>query len=171
MAAWNRYATGISLVILLGWGPARADAASKEQRQTTWEGLSAVVGQKVRIVMPDGARIEGQAKRVEADALAVEIHKTSNKAAYPKGIFLVPRATLRAVEIDHPTFRWRAVGLAIGGGLGILSAYFAHASTSGFIRSSTLEGVFAAGAVVLPIGGYLIGRPADRRTITYVIAQ
>jgi hypothetical protein len=167
----NRYAIGISLMAMLGWGAPRAGAASKEQRQTTWEGLAAVVGQKVRIVMPDGARIEGQATALEVDALAVEIHKTSNKAAYPKGKFLVPRATLRAVDIDHPTLRWRAVGLSIGLGLGVFSAVLAKASSGGFIRSRALEGAFGAGAVALPVGGYLLGRPADRHSITYVIAQ
>lgn len=171
MSVFNRQAIVLSLGVLLGWGASGADAATKEQRQTTWEGLSVVVGQKVRIVMPDGARIEGSAKRVEADALAVEIHKTSNKTAYPNGIFLVPRAALRAVEVEHPTFRWRAVGLAVGGGLGILSAYFAHASVSGFIRSTTAAEAFGTAAVALPIGGYLLGSRADRRTITYVIAQ
>jgi hypothetical protein len=167
----NRYAFGISLLIMVGWGAPRACAASKEQRQVKWEGLSAVVGRKVRVVMPDGARIEGRATAVETDALVVEIHKTSNKATYPKGKYLVPRATLRAVDVDDPTFRWRAVGLAIGGGLGVFSAILAKASAGGFIHSPALEGAFGAGAVGLPVGGYLLGRPADRRTITYVITQ
>jgi hypothetical protein len=165
----NKYAIGISLLVVLGCGAPRAGAVSKEQRQTTWEGLSVVVDRKVRVVMPDGARIEGKVTGVEVDALVIEIHKTSNKATYPPGKFLAPRATLRAVEIDHPTTRWRITGLAVGGGLGVLSAYFAHASAGGFIRSPALEKVFGTGAVALPVGGYLLGRAADRHMITYVI--
>ena len=167
----NRYAIGTSLLVMLVWGTPRVGAAGKEQRQTTWEGLAAIVGQKVKVVMPDGARIEGKATAVESDSLVVEIHKTSNNAAYPKGMFLLPRATLRAVDVDHPTARWRVLGVAIGGGLGVLSAYFAKAfSGGGFLSSGSAEGGFAAAAVALPVGGYLIGRAADRHTITYVIA-
>src|SRR5207248_153263 len=100
-----------------GWGAPRVGAAAREQRQTTWEGLSVIVGQKVRVVMPDGARIEGKAMEVEVDALAIEISKTSNSAAYAKGKFLVPRATLKALDVQRPTRKWRAVGVGVGGGI------------------------------------------------------
>jgi hypothetical protein len=165
----NRYAIAISLVVILGWATPRADAANKEQRQTTWEGLSAVVGQKVKVVMPDGARIEGKATAVEVDALAVEIGKTSNKAAYPKGKFLVPRATLRAVDVDRPTVQWRIVGVVVGGGIGVLMVALAKAA--GNSKLTGLQVVFSAGAVGVPVAGYFMGRAADRHTITYVIAQ
>src|SRR5450755_1943511 len=167
----KRYAVGITFLAMLAWGTPHALAGSEQQRQTTWEGLSAIVGQKVLVVMPDGARLEGRATAVEVDALVVEIRKSSNQAAYPKGKFLVPRATLRAVDVDHPTVHWRVLCVSIGAGLGLLSASLARASTGGFIKSHALETVFAIGAGGIPVGAYLIGRAAGRRTITYVIAQ
>jgi hypothetical protein len=161
----NRCTIGISLLIMLGWATPRAGAANKEQRQTTWEGLAAIVGKKVRVVMPDGARIEGKATAVEVDALVVEIRKTTNQAAYPEGKFLVPRATLRAVDVDRPTVHGRIVGVVVGGGIGVLLGVLAKK-----VGVEALQVTFGAGAVGVPAAGYFMGRAADRHTITYVVA-
>lgn len=163
----NRCAIGISLLVMLGWGAPRARAASGQELHIQWEGLSAIVGQKVKVVMPDGARIQGTATAVEADALVVEIRKTSNKAAYPKGKFLVPRATLKAVDVEHPTKLWRIVCTAGGGAMGIFFA--TQAAKAGGLHTRTE--VYGVLAVATPVIGYLLGSAADRRTVTYVIAQ
>jgi hypothetical protein len=163
----NGYTIGISLLVMLGWGAPRAAAGSPQEIHITWEGLSAVVGQKVRVVMPDGARIQGKAVAVEVDALAVEIGKTSNRVAYPKGKFLVPRATLKAVDVEHPTKQWRIVCTAGGAALAIAFAKLA-AGAGGLHTRTEIYGGMAAAA---PVVGYLLGRAADRRTVTYVIAQ
>jgi hypothetical protein len=166
----HKRCVALGLLLMLGWGVPRAEAEHREQRQTTWEGLSIIRGQTVRIAMPDGARIVGRATALEVDALAVEIRKTSNKAAYPKGRFLVPRATLKAVEVEHPTIRWRIVGIAVGGSLGAFLAILANGlASSGLQTRHPVVAAATAGAVCLPVGGYLLGWAADRRTITYVI--
>lgn len=160
----------IGLLLMLACAAPRLVAESREQRQITWEGLTVVVGHTVKIQMPDGGRIEGKATSVETDALAVEIHKTTNKTNYPKGRFLVPRATLQAVSMERPTGHWRVVGLAAGGGVGAFLVVLAVA-LRGFHSEHPLEAGLISGAVAVPVGGYLLGRRADRRTITYVIAQ
>jgi hypothetical protein len=165
-----KYGAAIGVLVLLGWGAGRAAAENREQRQITWEGLPVLVGQKVRIAMPDGAHIEGKATGVEADALAVDIRKTTNKAAYPTGRFLVPRAILRAVDVSHPSGHWRVVGVGVGGGIGVLMGVLA-AGLSGFHNDQAEVGALTAGAIGIAAGGYALGRMADRRTITYVIAQ
>ena len=157
-------AIGVSILMLLGCAAPCAQAGSGEERQITWDGMSAVVGQHLRMVMPDGARIEGKAIGVEVDALVVEIGKTTNKTAYPKGRFLVPRATLRAIDVvQRSTVHWRLVGVAIGGGIGYLAARGAR-NFSG----AAAVGLGALGGGV-PIVGYLLGNAADRRATTYVI--
>ncbi len=163
----NKYALGVLWLVTLVWGAPRAAAASGQEIHTTWEGLSVIVGQKVKVVMPDGARIQGRATAVEADALAVDIGKTSNRTAYPKGHFLVPRATLKVVDIEHPTKQWRIVCTAAGGALGLFFATQA-ASVKGSWKLRT--GIYTGLAVGTPAIGYLLGSAADRRTITYVIA-
>lgn len=170
----NRYAIGVLLLTLLGWGAPRAAAAGKEQRQIKWEGLSALVGQKVKVAMPDGARIEGKATALEADAFVVEIAKTSNKSAYPKGKFLLPRATLRAVDVSHPTKKWRIVCTAAGGALGLFFGVEAAFKVGGILGNQNgqrANAAFVAVAIGTPVLGYLLGYAADRHTITYVIAQ
>lgn len=165
----NRSAIGLALLALLMWDSPLAVAGPVDERQTDWAGLSVVVGQRVRVLLPDGARIEGKATAVEVDALAIEISRSSNLKTYPKGRFLVSRATLRAVDVVVPsTKHWRIVGTALGGAIG----YFALRGAINFGKTS---GVGAAGlgslAVGLPVAGYLIGNAADRRIVTYVIVQ
>jgi len=166
----NRYAIGISLLAILGWGAPRAGAAAKEQRQIKWEGLSALVGQKVRVVMPDGSQIEGKATKLEADALAVEIGKTSNKMAYPKGPFLVPRATLKTLDVSHRTKQWRIICTAAGGALGLLFGTKLVLGSNLFAKQPHQGEELAALVIGMPVLGYALGNAADRRTITYVIA-
>jgi hypothetical protein len=163
----NNHAIGISLLIMLGWSTPRAVAASGQELHIAWEGLSAVVGHNVKAVMPDGTRIQGKATAVEIDALAVEIRKTSNKAAYPKGKFLVPRATLKAVDVEQPTKQWRIACTTGGAALGIAFGTLAAGVGSWKTRTE----VYGVMAVAAPVIGYLLGHAADRRTITYVIAQ
>ncbi|MGA2135928.1 MAG: hypothetical protein ABSH50_26860 [Bryobacteraceae bacterium] len=161
------FATAISFLTMFVWGPANARAAGVQQRQTNWEGLSVLVGRKVRVVMPDGARIGGKVTGVEADALVVDIGKTTNRSAYPKGRFLVPRATLKAIEVEASTYRWRIVCTAAVGALGIF--FGKQAADVGSWKTRTE--VYTTLAVVAPVIGYLLGRAADQRTVTYVITQ
>jgi hypothetical protein len=165
----NRYAFGVSILVLLACVMPRATAGSVDERQAAWEELATIVGRQVRLVMPDGARIEGRAIALEVDALGVDIRKTTNKTAYPKGRFLVPRSTLRAVDVvQSSTKRWRILCLALGGGIGYLAARGAINSEK---SSGAGAGTLGLGtlAVGLPVAGYLIGAAADRRATTYII--
>jgi len=165
MRHWS--AIGVALLALAG--ATRATAGSNDERQVTWEGLSAVVGREVRIVMPDGALIQGKAAALEPDGLAIEIRKTSNRKNYPKGRYLAPRAILHAVDVfERPTLHWRLIGTAVGGGLG----YPAARGARNLAKASRTAGALGLGALAagLPLTGYLLGRAGDRRLITYVIA-
>lgn len=164
MTLRHNIALGLVLSILISVVPAAAK--SDEQRQITWAGLAEVIGKNVKIVMPDGAMIQGKAIAVQNDALAVDINKTSNKSTYPKGRFLVPRATLHTFSIDQPRIRGKVIGLAVGGGVG---AFLALGAADPFLGG--YRGALIGGAVALPIGGYFLGRAADSRTLTYVITQ
>ena len=51
---------------------------------------------------------------MEVDGLAIDIPKTPNRKAYPKGRYLAPRATLHAVDVlERSTMRWRPIGLYV----------------------------------------------------------
>src|ERR1700746_1472338 len=89
-------------------------AGSADQRQIAWSDLPMVFNKNIRIVMPDGTQIDGQATALEIDALAVKVTKTTNAKEYPKGRLLVPRATLQAFDLPHTTYYWRMVGVFVG---------------------------------------------------------
>jgi hypothetical protein len=165
----NRSAIGMALLAVLAWGLPCATAGSVDERQTDWPGLSVVVGHRVRVLLPDGERIEGKATALEADALAIEVAKSSNRKTYPKGRFLASRATLRAVDVVEPsTIHWRIVCTVLGGAIG----YGALRGAINLAKSSDLGGAgVGAVAVGIPLAGYLIGNAADRRVVTYVIVQ
>jgi len=155
------------VLVVLAWSAPSAMAGAVDERQTNWAGLSVVVGQRVKVLMPDGARIEGKATGLEMDALAIEVAKSSNRKAYPKGRFLASRATLRAVDVVQPSTKgWRIVCTVLGGAIG----YVALRGAINLGKSSNL-GAAGLGAVAggLPVAGYLIGSAADRRIVTYVI--
>ena len=159
--------TGVALFVLLCWNTQGALADTTAERQVRWEGLSVVVGQQVRVVMPDGTLIQGRATELQTDGLAVIIRRTSNQAAYPKGRFLLPRATLHAVDvIQRSAIVGRAAGLAVGAGLGYLAARGAINLSKSNSGAAFAFGALAAG---LPLTGYFLGRAADRRVTTYVI--
>ena len=155
------------MIVFLCWNSQSAWAGTVAERQVSWEGLSVVVGQQVRVVMPDGTLIQGKATELQPDGLAVIIRRTSNQTAYPKGRFLLPRATLHAVDvIQRSAIVGRAAGLAVGAGLGFLAARGAINARKSSPGLAVAFGGLAAG---LPLTGYFLGRAADRRVTTYMI--
>jgi hypothetical protein len=141
-------------------------AGSADQRQIAWNDLPMVFNKKIRIVMPDGTRIEGKAVALETDALAVQVTKTTNANDYPKGKLLVPRATLQAFDIRNPTYHWRVVGTVLGTLGGVVALAVGALADSNEISATALA---AAGAI--PVAGYFLGQRADQRVTTYVITQ
>jgi len=145
-------------------------AGSADQRQIAWSDLPTVFNKNIRIVMPDGTQIEGQAVALETDALAVQVTKTTNANDYPKGRLLVPRATLQAFDIHRPTFYWRIIGVFVGSvggavaGVGISATHYGR-------TSSGAPMVATAVAVVVPVAGYYLGKRADQRVTTYVVTR
>jgi energy-converting hydrogenase Eha subunit G len=74
-------------------------AEGSEVMHVKWENLSMVQGQTVRIFLPGGF-ISGKASTVEADALVVDVRKTSDPKTYPKGMLRVPREKLHRLEMQ-----------------------------------------------------------------------
>ncbi len=84
--------------------------------ETHWSGLeSVIVGHEIRVVLPDSQVLQGKALRVEADALVMEVRKTSNTKLYPKvASYSVPRSALKTLQLRQKTYHWRIIGTAVG---------------------------------------------------------
>jgi hypothetical protein len=142
-------------------------AGSADQRQIAWSDLPMVFDQNIRIVMPDGTRIEGKAVALESDALAVQVTKTTNVNDYPKGRLLVPRAMLQAFDIRNPTYHWHVIGTVLGTLAGVVAVVGIAIVGGG---SDVSPGAWAAGGAI-PVAGYFLGQRADQRVTTYVLTQ
>jgi hypothetical protein len=144
--------------------PLLADAAAL--MHVKWEGLTVVVGNTVSIAMPGGAVIAGKATGVESDALVVDVQKTSDRTAYPKGAVRVPRATLHRFEMQTKGKVGRIVGTPVGFAVGFTAGVGAAIGIGGgFLRNdnqgadtAALIGIAAAGTV----GGYFLGNSIDK---------
>ena len=147
-------------------------AEGSDVMHVKWEGLSMVEGTTVRIALPGGV-ITGKATSVEADALVVDVQKTSDPNAYPKGTLRAPRENLHRIEMQTKGKTGRAVlatlgALAgVGGGAAVLASYnhclplFGPCSQehSAGIGAAAFVGVAAAGVAV----GYFAGNAVDKR--------
>ena len=82
-----------------------------------WENLSMVNGHTVRIFLPGGVII-GKATSVEAEALMVDVRKTGDRNAYPKGMLRVPREKVHRLEMQTKGKLGRILLTSLGSGLG-----------------------------------------------------
>ncbi|MCX6627733.1 MAG: hypothetical protein NTW28_08905, partial [Candidatus Solibacter sp.] len=148
-----------------------APAASADSSQRlTWEELPTLVGKRVSIPLYDGGAVAGKVREVQADALLIQVSKSSNPLAYPKGPMRVPRATLHVLDLHGKGHRYRVIGTALGFaagaacGLGVAIGVQGgpFSDGRGTAGGAALVGVMAG----VTTAGYAVGNAADRRTTT-----
>jgi len=80
---------------------APAAVASSNQVELKWSELAPlIIGHKVKLVLPGGPEIKGLAVAVREDALVLNVKKTSDRKAYPKGQNVIPRASLSTLQLE-----------------------------------------------------------------------
>jgi hypothetical protein len=157
------------VVLLITSAPVRAASL----RQIKWQDLSIVTGKNVSLVMPGGALISGKAMGVDADALKLNVVRTTDPGAYPKGAVRVPRASVRTLQVHSKGRMFRVIGTTVGAFAGLTAGFGAAIQIQGGILANkhgagaeaAFIGIAAGGAVA----GYLVGNRADRRSTTYEI--
>jgi hypothetical protein len=150
--------------------PPAANAATK--LRLYWDGLSIVTGKTVSIAMPDGAVVTGKATRQEADALLLDVKKTTDRRAYPKGLLRVPRATLRVLQMQTNGKLGRIAGTLLGTLAGGIIGGYAALGIDGLWNETSAGGATAAIGFTAAgfAGGYLAGSAIDRHWTTIEIA-
>jgi hypothetical protein len=126
-----------------------------------------VRGRNIDLTLPSGIRLKGRVTSVEVDALMLDVRKTSNKRAYPKGRAVVPRPEVTQFMLARKEGNaWSAVGAGIGGSIGAVTAVGAvH-----FIRDDGPKAAAAALAVGLPAAiGYGLGWAADHEYVNVMV--
>jgi hypothetical protein len=141
---------------------------SGAKEELRWTELPTLAGRTLRVTMPSGAVISGKLTAVEADGLVLQIRQTTDKEAYPKGRFVVPRSQVKVLSVLSKGKRYRVIGTICGAWFGLgLGSYAAIHTDSAGPALATLAGV-GGGLTVL---GYYLGDAADGRTTTIIVRE
>ena len=128
--------------------------ASPLERMRTWDELSAdITNEAISLVLPDGTRLRGIGRGIQADELILDVRRSSNAHLHPKGLTAIPSAQVSVVDLylRHQSGgnRGAAIGVAVG--------TVALAPAAFYLGESNHEGI---GGVVLIAGaaaGWYIG--------------
>jgi len=159
------------LAVLLASSPHKLTAKTNAI-ELRWNELSGLaVGKDVNLHLTDGAQVQGELLAVRNDALSIDVGKTSNQAAYPKGQQEIPRASISTFEMKRlKTVRWRVAGTSAG----VVGGIFTGAGVGvGLCRRSCGAGAIWGGigaGVAVGILGNRLGHEADmQRTVVKII--
>lgn len=98
----------LAVAALLLWIAPSAGADAPQR--LTWEQLPQLVGKRVSIPLYNGGAVAGKILEVQGDALLIDVSKSTDPVAYPKGPLRVPRATLHVLELHGNAFKHRMAG-------------------------------------------------------------
>jgi uncharacterized protein YcfJ len=137
--------------------------AESRPLELKWGELSPMIkGQQVQLALPDGAAIQGEAIAVREEALVLDVRRTSNAKAYPKGSATIPRASITLIQVERRRGSWgRKLGTVVGVLSGVVLGGYVAAKTADSAGPgiATFLGIASAGTV----GGYYVGKELDRR--------
>ena len=163
----------LAAALLILWMAPAAGAVSP--RRLTWEELPQLVGKHVSIPLYDGGAVAGTVREVQADALLIQVSKSTSPAVYPRGPMLVPRAKLHVLELHGKGFKYRVLGTALGFAAGAACGMGVAIGVQGGLfgdEHSTAAGTALVGMMAGVTGaGYAVGNARDRRTTTIQIVH
>jgi hypothetical protein len=140
--------------------------AHQIRQRSTWNELARMIpGMKIRMVLPDGTAIGGQALEVRADELVVDVRQTSNPRLHAKGRSEILRSDVSAIELfsRRPLPGNPDVG-AIGAGLGgaaVSPLLFYLGETNKISGWAALAIAVGAAAGAAMAANHIHGHPGD----------
>jgi hypothetical protein len=124
------------------------------ERVEAWDKLAMdISNQAINLALPDGTRLRGIGRGVEADELVLEVRRSSNTRLHAKGITRIPRSEVSIVDVylRHQSNSTRGAAIGVGAGL-------AAASPAAFYLGSTNhQGLGGAVLVAGAVAGWYIG--------------
>ena len=163
----------LAAAMLLLWIAPAARAVVPQR--LTWEELPQLVGKNVSIALYDGGAVAGRVREVQADALLIEVSRSTNPVAYPKGPMRVPRDKLHVLDLHGKGFKYRVLGTALGFAAGVAGGAAVAIRVQGGLFGDEHKTAAGAGMVGVMAGvtaaGYAMGNAADRRTTTIRIVD
>jgi hypothetical protein len=139
--------------------------AESRPLELKWGELSPIIGgQQVQLVLPEGTAIKGEAIAVREEALVMDVKRTSNAKAYPKGSATIPRASVTLIQVEKRRGSWgKKIGTVVGVLSGVMlgSYVVVRSNSAGVGGFAAFLGIASVGTV----GGYYVGKELDRRVI------
>lgn len=160
----NNLGNWVGLLAVVCWlMPATALAAELEVK---WNELSPlVVGHNVKIVLPDGCIVAGEATAIREDVLAMDIQKSSNFKDHPLGMTKIPSSSITTIQVtENRGSGGRILGTIVGLVLGMVAGGEIVAHTDALDNEGPAVGTFTAVTVGATVGGYFAGKSSDQRT-------
>jgi hypothetical protein len=159
-----------SIAVLLVFAWLAQDVAMAGQKlpripkdgRLSWAELGPVaVDRKAKVLLSDGTKVEGPVLAVRPASLVLEIAKTSDKHAWPKGQTEIPRTSVSQFRLVKDSGPGKLVGGILGtvGGIMTTGAIVALTESAGAL----VAGLFVA-IPAMAVGGYYLGKLADVRT-------
>ena len=158
----RRWTSVLAALLWLGCGLARA--GEPRQLRLKWNELGPrITDKKVAFVLADGTQVEGKVIAVEPDGLRLNVSRTSNRAAQPKGKHLIARQALSVLRVTEYRKLGRLLGTmgAIGVAAGIVAAQSIDVYEGPMVIVVPI--VIAGGLTGAAIGGYYTGKAIDKR--------
>jgi len=169
-------AVALCFVFLLQSRPLSAKEQPKKsgpekQYRLQWGDLAGMItAQKVSMVLPDAARLQGKVLAVEPEALLLDITKTSDRRAHPKGRASIPRASVSVLRLTKPGGHvWQIVGGILGTFGGMLVGALAAVYSGGSDYDAVVAAGILGGAVLGGVAGWWGGRVSDRKVIVITV--
>jgi len=123
--------TLLAVLTLLSLAPS---ARAAEPQRLAWDELHQLVGKQVSIPLYSGCAVSGKVVEVQADALLIDVSKSSHPQTCPKGSLRVARATLYVLDLHKNRVRYRVTDTT----LDVLGAVGVAGNTS-VPRSTTIR--------------------------------
>ncbi|MBI2819981.1 MAG: hypothetical protein HYX73_08380 [Acidobacteria bacterium] len=114
-----------------------------------------IVDREIALALPDGTYIRGKALAVQADALEMDVKKTSDSRLHPKGHTTIPRASASVIELRQ--MRKFPVGAIAGGGAGYVGGVYLGYGIGRIATKEDEIGGPLLGAMISAIAGAIVG--------------
>src|SRR6185436_13936812 len=100
---------GLMIALIACQSEAQAAPVPLELR---WNELNpAIYGHKVEITMPGAITLKGDVAAVREDSLVLNVKRTSNAKAFPRGNAVIPRSAVTLLRLEaRGDSHWRAMG-------------------------------------------------------------
>ena len=123
---------------------------------------TAISGRSIELTLPGSITIKGEVVAVRDDGLVLDIKRTSDAKAFPKGNGLIPRGSVTLLKLEKRGSNWRTTGTILGVLGGVVIGGYVAAKTANSPGSGIA--IFIATSSAVSVAGRAAGGAADRST-------